>query len=62
MFVFEKIGKNIQINSLFLGNSKTFINVRVRQVTFLSEGWKKFSVWNSVLFTISALEMRKGSI
>ena len=36
---------------------KTFICVRVRQVTFLSEDWKKLSVWSSVLFTISALEM-----
>ena len=36
---------------------KTFICVHVRQVTFLFEGWKKLSVWSSVLFTISALEM-----
>ena len=36
---------------------KTFICVRVRQVTFLSEDWKKLSVWSSVLFTVSALEM-----
>ena len=36
---------------------KTFICVRVRQVTFLSEDWKKLSVWSSVLFTVSTLEM-----
>ena len=36
---------------------KTFICIRVRQVTFLSEDWKKLSVWSSVLFTVSALEM-----
>ena len=36
---------------------KTFICVCVRQVTFLSEDWKKLSVWSSVLFTVSALEM-----
>ena len=38
---------------------KTFIFVRVRHVTFLSEDWKKLSVWSSVLFTVSALEMRE---
>ena len=38
---------------------KAFICVRVRQMTFLSEGWKMFSVWTSVLFTVSALEIRK---
>ena len=36
---------------------KTFIFVRVRQVTFLSEDWKNVSIWSSVLFTVSALEM-----
>ena len=38
---------------------KTFICVRVRQVNFISEDWKKLSVWSSVLFTVSALEMRE---
>ena len=51
LFLFEKIDKNIQINSLFLGNSVTIFCVRVRQ------DWKKLSVWSSVLFTVSALEM-----
>ena len=36
---------------------KTLIFFRVRQVTFLSEDWKKLSIWSSVLFTVSALEM-----
>ena len=36
---------------------KTFIFVRVRQMIFLSEDWKKLSIWNGVLFTVSALEM-----
>ena len=36
---------------------KTFIFVRVRQETFLSENWKKLSVWSNVLFTVSALDM-----
>ena len=36
---------------------KIFICVRVRQVTLLSEDWKKLSIWSSVLFTVSALEM-----
>ena len=38
---------------------KIFICVRVRQVTLLSEDWKKLSIWSSVLFTVSALEMRE---
>ena len=38
---------------------KIFICVGVRQVAFLSEDWKKLSFWSSVLFTISALEMRE---
>ena len=36
---------------------KTFIFVCVRQETFLSENWKKLSVWSNVLFTVSALDM-----
>ena len=34
------------------------ICVDVRQVTFLSENWKKLSVWSNVFFSISALEMK----
>ena len=41
----------------FLEIPKTFICVCVRQVAFLSEGWKKLFVWSSVLFMGSALEM-----
>ena len=37
---------------------KNFICVPVRQVTFLSEDWKKLPAWSSVLFTVSTLEMR----
>ena len=37
IFLFEEIDKNIQFNTLFLGIHETFISVRVRQVTFLSE-------------------------
>ena len=37
MLLFEEFDKNIQINFLFLGIRETFISVRVRQVTFLSE-------------------------
>ena len=36
---------------------KTFICVREKQITFLSEDWKKLSIWSSVLFTVSALEI-----
>ena len=38
---------------------KILICARVRQVVFLSENWKKLSVWSSVLFTDFALEMRE---
>ena len=38
---------------------KFFICVRVKLVAFLSEVWKKLSVWRSVLFTVFALEMRE---
>ena len=41
----------------FLEIPKIFICVRVKQVTFLSEEWIKLSVWRSVLFTVSDLEM-----
>ena len=33
------------------------IRVGVRQVNFLSEDWKKLSVWSNVLFRVSALEI-----
>ena len=33
------------------------ICVGVRQVTFLSEDWKKLSVWSNALFKVSALEI-----
>ena len=46
----------------FSGIPKTFICVRLRQVTFLSENWKKLSLWSSVLFTVSALEMREREV
>ena len=40
MFLFEKIDKNVQFNSVFLGNSWNCC-VRVRQgVFFLTEDWK----------------------
>ena len=45
MFLFEKSEKNVQFNSLFLGIPKIFICVRVKQMAFLSEDWKKLSVW-----------------
>ena len=57
MFLFEAIDKNVQFISLFLRIPKIFICVQVRQVAFLSEVWKKVSVWSSVLFMVSALKM-----
>ena len=59
MFLFEKIGKNVQFNSLFLGIPKILICICVKQMAFLSEDWKKLFVWSSVPFTVFALEMRK---
>ena len=41
---------------------KTFICVRVKQVTFSFEDWKKLSVWSSVLFAVSALEKRQREV
>ena len=38
---------------------KMFICVRVRQVAFLSEDWKKLFVWSSVLFAVFVLEIRE---
>ena len=38
---------------------KFYICVCVMQVTFLSEDWKKFSVWSSVLFAASTLKMHE---
>ena len=57
MFLLEKIDKNVQFNSLSLEIPKIFICVRVRQVAFTSEDWKKLFVWSSVFFTIFTLEM-----
>ena len=43
MFLFEKIDKNVQFNSVFLG-IPIFFCVCVRQVAFLSEDLKKLSL------------------
>ena len=56
---FEKIDKNVQFNSLFLGIPKIVLCVCVKQVAFFIWGLKELSVWSSVLFTVSALEMRE---
>ena len=57
MFLFEKIDKNMQFNFCFSEIPRNLVCFGVRQVTFLSENWKKLSIWSSVLFTVSALEM-----
>ena len=36
---------------------KILVSTGVKQVTFLSEDWKKLSSWSSVLFTVFALEI-----
>ena len=48
MFIFEKINKNVQSYSLFLRIPKIFLCVRLRQMAFLSEDWKKLSVWSEM--------------
>ena len=58
MFPFEKCDKNIQFNSLFLGNSENIYLYLQLQVAYLSEDWKKLSVRSSALFMVLALEMR----
>ena len=57
MFLFEKFNKNVQFNSLFLGNSLYFYLYWCKIGYFLSEVCKMLSIWSSVLFTVSALEM-----
>ena len=44
----------------FSEHPKIFVCVRVKQMAFLSEDWKIFSVWRSVLFMVFALEMRES--
>ena len=58
-FFLRKLTKISKLILSFSEISKTFICVPVRQVTFLSEDWKMLSVWSSVLFAASALEMRE---
>ena len=55
---FEKIDKNVQFNSLFLGNSWNFC-VRVRQGVFLSEDWKCYPSEAVSSLQFFALEMRE---
>ena len=57
MFLFEKIDKNIQFIFCFSEIPRNLVCFGVRQMTFLFENWKKLSVWSSVFFTVSALEM-----
>ena len=58
-FILKKLTNMSKIILFFSKIPKTFICVRVRQLTFLSEDWKKSSVWSSALFTVPALEMRE---
>ena len=60
MLLFGEIDKNIQFNSLFLGIRETFISVRVRQVAFLSENWKK--VVHLKQCPLYVLEIRKREV
>ena len=58
-FFLRKLTKMFKLILCFSEIPKTFICVHVRQVTFLYEDWKKLSVWSSVPFTVSALEMHE---
>ena len=55
MFIFEKIDKNVQLNTPFLENFQSVYLFPLKAGGFfLSEDWK-LSVWSSVLFTVFAL-------
>ena len=57
VFFLRTLTKMCGLIFCFLEIPKIFVCVHIRQVTFLSEDWKKLSVWSSVLFTVSTLEM-----
>ena len=58
-FLFEKFRKTSSLVVCFSEIPKLYICVCVRQMTFLSEDWKKLSVWSSVLFAVSTLKMHE---
>ena len=58
-FFLRKLTKISNLIRYFSEIPKKIICVLVRQVTFLSEDWKKLSFWNSFLFTVCALEMHE---
>ena len=58
MLLFEKIDKNVQFNSLFLGNSWNFCD-RLRQGAFLYEDWKCYPYEAVSSLQFFALEMRE---
>ena len=58
-FLFEKIDKNIKINSPFLRNSEVLYLCPPKAGEFLIWGLKKVVRLKHVLFTVSALEMRE---
>ena len=50
MFLFKKIGGNVQFNSLFLENSNNFYLFPRKAGCFFIWGFKVLSVWSSVFF------------
>ena len=58
-FFLRKLTKMSNLILCFSEIPELFICVRVREVAFSSEDWKKLSVWSSVLFMVFALKMRK---
>ena len=59
-FFLRKLTKMSNLILCFSEIPELFICVRVREVAFSSEDWKKLSVWSSVLFMVFSLEMPKG--
>ena len=59
MFFLRKMTKISNLILCFSQIPKIFIFTRLRLVAFVSEDWKKLSIWTSVLFKVFALEMRK---
>ena len=60
-FFLRKLTKisNLILSVSFSQIPNIFICVRIRQVAFLSEDWRKVLVWSSGLFSVLALELYK---
>ena len=59
-FFLRKLTKMSKLILCFSEIPKIFICVRVMQIPFLPEDWKKLSVWSGVLCTVFALEISEN--